>query len=120
MLNLVRNAAQALAEEREERAKENGEYQPRLTLRTALSESETSALTSTWVRLEVKDNGAGISEAVRARLFDPFFTTKDVGEGTGLGLWLCWSIVVERHGGRIWEESATGGGSRFVVELPVV
>ena len=117
-LNLVRNAAQALSEEREERVKDDGDYQPRLTLRTTLI--STSASTSAWVRLEVKDNGAGMSEAVRARLFDPFFTTKEVGEGTGLGLWLCWSIVVERHGGRIWEEPVADGGSRFVVELPVV
>ena len=115
ILNLARNAAQAMVRKMEKGDREDA-YQPRLTLRTAL----TSALTSTWVRLEVNDNGPGISEAARARLFEPFFTTKAVGEGTGLGLWLCWSIVVERHKGRMWEEPSAEGGARFVVELPVV
>jgi len=111
ILNLARNAAQAMVRKIEKGDREDA-YQPRLTLRTAL--------TSTWVRLEVNDNGPGISEAARARLFEPFFTTKAVGEGTGLGLWLCWSIVVERHKGRMWEEPSAEGGARFVVELPVV
>ena len=128
VLNLTHNAAQAMAEEREEQGN-GGEYQPRLTLRTSLVPD------SSCIRLEVEDNGSGIPESVRERLFEPFFTTKEVGEGTGLGLWLCWSIVVERHRGRIWIEpilpvpSATDGpraeepiqesGSCFVVELPV-
>jgi PAS domain S-box-containing protein len=126
VLNLVRNAAQAMAEKMERR---EGEYQPRLTLRTSRRRG--------WIRLEVEDNGPGVSEGMRERLFEPFFTTKGVGEGTGLGLWLCWSIVVERHGGRIRiepvppvppvpraaeggaaEGEGSEGGSRFVVELP--
>ena len=60
-----------------------------------------------------------IPEAMRSRLFDPFFTTKEVGEGTGLGLWVCWSIVVERHAGRIQIEDGERGGARFIIELPV-
>ncbi len=106
IFNLVRNATQAMAEEREEKRP------PRLTLRTFLSPG------SSFVQLEIEDNGPGIPEERRARLFEPFFTTKDVGKGTGLGLWLCWSIVVERHNGRIWSESGEGGGARFLVELP--
>ncbi len=110
VLNLVRNAAQAMVEEIE-RGDRDREYQPRLVLRTSVS--------SGWVRLEVEDNGPGVSEGLRERLFEPFFTTKAVGEGTGLGLWLCWSIVVERHQGRIWVEPGGDGGARFVVELPL-
>jgi PAS domain S-box-containing protein len=104
VLNLVHNATQAMMEAQRE------EYQPRLTLRTMVQDG--------WVRLEVEDNGPGIPEDMRHRLFEPFFTTKEVGEGTGLGLWLCWSIVVERHKGRIWAESGKDGGTCFVVELP--
>lgn len=126
VLNLVRNAAQAMASS--ERQEAHSGCRPRLTLRTSLTGSPSPfAPRHSFVRLEVEDNGPGIPESVRVRLFEPFFTTKKVGEGTGFGLWLCWSIVVERHGGRIWTESvlseAKGSeaerGCRFVVELPV-
>jgi PAS domain S-box-containing protein len=123
VLNLVRNAAQAMAQKIEDRGGE-GEYRPRLTLRTSLcKESATRQLPiqdREWMCLEIEDNGLGIPEETQERLFEPFFTTKDEGEGTGLGLWLCWSIVVERHGGHIWVEPAKDGGSRFVVELPTI
>ncbi|MBU1877453.1 MAG: transporter substrate-binding domain-containing protein, partial [Chloroflexi bacterium] len=109
ILNLVRNAAQAMSERREH----EHDYKPRLIMLTALAPDEQ------YVRLEVVDNGPGIPEAIRSRLFEPFFTTKGVGRGTGLGLWLCWSIVAERHKGRIRVEAAADGGSRFIVELPI-
>ncbi|MBN2005660.1 MAG: PAS domain S-box protein [Anaerolineae bacterium] len=79
--------------------------------------------TQFWVRINIADNGPGIPEKMRARLFEPFFTTKEVGQGTGLGLWLCWSIIVERHHGHIYLESARfpmeKEGTCFVIELPV-
>lgn len=70
------------------------------------------------VQLEVRDTGAGVPPDLRERIFEPFFTTKRDGHGTGLGLTLCRRIV-ERHGGRIWVESASGGGSLFRVSLPI-
>ncbi|MBN1180149.1 MAG: PAS domain S-box protein [Anaerolineae bacterium] len=107
ILNLVQNAAHAI-EERNRRERVQG----RLTLR--------SRLEGEMVRLEVEDNGAGIPQAMRPRLFEPFFTAKEVGEGTGLGLWLCWSIVVERHHGQIWFEDGADGGARCVIQLPAM
>ena len=108
LLNLIRNAAQAMADKRTETG---AAYVPKLVLRTMVVESN--------VRVEVEDNGPGIPEAVQNRLFEPFFTTKEVGEGTGLGLWLCWSIIHERHHGRIWTEPRQPCGTRFVFELPI-
>jgi PAS domain S-box-containing protein len=70
------------------------------------------------MRIEVSDNGPGISDDVQARIFEPFFTTKPQGEGTGLGLSLCRGIV-ESHGGTMWVESRPGTGATFVIELPV-
>ncbi len=107
ILNLVRNAGQAMSSADMKRLG----YHPQLNLRTSLREN--------YIRLEVEDNGPGISELAQGRLFEPFFTTKEMGEGTGLGLWLCWSIVVERHKGRIWAEPGPEGGTRFVIELPL-
>jgi two-component system NtrC family sensor kinase len=70
------------------------------------------------VRLAVSDTGPGIPAAIQARIFEAFFTTKPAGEGTGLGLSLCHSIV-EEHGGTITLESAEGTGTTFILDLPV-
>lgn len=123
VLNLVRNAAQEMVKkERTTQATKEG-YQPRLTLRSSLAQDdhghEAEPSHRQMVRLEIEDNGSGLSEVTQAQLFEPFFTTKDEGEGTGLGLWLCWSIIVEQHQGRIWGEPNSEGGARFVIELPI-
>lgn len=70
------------------------------------------------VELEVWDTGCGVPLALREQVFEPFFTTKGASKGTGLGLAVCRSVV-ERHRGRIWIEDRAGGGSRFIVALPL-
>ena len=69
------------------------------------------------VVLEVQDTGKGIPEANLGRIFDPFFTTKPVGQGTGLGLPICYGIV-EKMGGRITVESEIEKGTTFAVFIP--
>ena len=66
----------------------------------------------------VRDTGIGIPEDIRSRIFEPFFTTKGVGNGTGLGLFLCHKIVLDHHG-EIMVESVEGEGTTFWVELPI-
>lgn len=69
------------------------------------------------VRVSVRDNGPGIAEENLSKIFEPFFTTKTIGEGTGLGLWISFTIV-EDHGGRIEASNQADGGAEFKVRLP--
>ncbi len=71
------------------------------------------------VIISVSDTGAGIPENVRDKIFDPFFTTKEVGKGTGQGLSLAYSTVVEKHDGKLTFETEVGKGSTFIIELPL-
>ena len=64
------------------------------------------------------DTGSGISKANLVRLFEPFFTTKDEGQGTGLGLYVCYGII-QRHEGRITARNLPEGGVAFTVRLPL-
>src|SRR5262245_11996512 len=78
-----------------------------------------SAVVDDQVVLTIRDDGVGMSSAVRERIFEPFFTTKDVGSGTGLGLAISHSVI-EAQGGRIEVESAPGAGATFRLILPIV
>jgi len=102
--NIIDNAAYAL------KSNPQPDSQPTLWIRT-------SRLGET-IQIEIKDNGAGIPEAVQARMFEPFFTTKRMGEGSGLGLDIAQQIVVQRHQGEI-KVSSQPGETRFVITLPI-
>ena len=71
------------------------------------------------VTIAVADTGCGIPEEIAGRVFDPFFTTKEVGRGTGQGLAIAHTIIVERHHGTIAVEPRPGGGTTFKVTLPL-
>ena len=104
LLNLTLNAVQAIRATRD---------------RGSLRIHATAAGETGRVRIAIEDDGPGVPETDRKRLFVPFFTTKAPGEGTGLGLAVSAGIVAG-HGGRLWHEPVDGGGSRFVIELPIV
>jgi signal transduction histidine kinase len=70
------------------------------------------------VFVSVADNGVGIPDHIRPRIFDPFFTTKTIGRGTGQGLSIARSIVVDRHGGSLTFDTALGRGTSFLVSIP--
>jgi signal transduction histidine kinase len=72
-----------------------------------------------WAIVEVSDTGTGIPEAIRDRVFDPFFTTKEVGKGSGQGLAIARSVVVDKHGGTLTFASEVGRGTTFTIRLPI-
>jgi PAS domain S-box-containing protein len=112
ILNLVINAKDAMPQ--------GG----RLHIATTLEERENIAAGDlnpetgvNFIRLSVEDTGTGISKKYQSKIFDPFFTTKDPGKGTGLGLYIVHSIVMN-HGGYINLYSEPNKGTRFNVYFP--
>lgn len=98
--NLLRNSRDAL----------EGRDDKRIMITTSHQDGE--------VVIRFADTGSGIPQAQLDKIFDPFFTTKDPGHGTGLGLSIVYSVV-EAHGGSIEVHSQEGGGTEFVLHLPV-
>jgi signal transduction histidine kinase len=106
ILNLIVNAAHAIANV----IREGGPEKGKITIQTrSLPE---------WAEIRIKDTGSGIAEEIRGRIFDPFFTTKEIGKGTGQGLAIARSVVVDKHGGTIHFETETGKGTTFIIRLP--
>ena len=106
ILNLIINAAHAIAD-----VVKDGGAKGRITVSTGHDD--------THVEIRVADTGTGIPESARERIFTPFFTTKEIGKGTGQGLSLARSVVVDRHHGTIAFETETGRGTTFIVRLPL-
>lgn len=71
------------------------------------------------VVISVSDTGCGIPPEIRSHIFEPFFTTKRVGEGTGQGLAIARSVVVDKHGGQLTFESEVGRGTTFHIRIPI-
>jgi len=107
LLNLLKNAAQAIHQRDDE---EEGEF-GRIVLRTRLNPP--------WAEIQVEDNGCGMPERVRKRIFEPFFTTKEVGQGTGLGLSVSYFIITNNHKGQMEVQSELGLGTCFTLRLPL-
>jgi hypothetical protein len=106
-INLIVNAADAIAERKENEP----ELEGKITIST-IQNGEN-------IEIRVKDNGTGMTEDVRSKVFNQFFTTKDVGKGTGMGLSLTYNIVSSKHNGTVRVESEPNVGSSFVVILPM-
>lgn len=87
-------------------------YIPTIWIRTQKSRGDR-------VKIEIKDNGMGMTQEVQNQIFNPFYTTKEVGKGTGLGLSISYQIVVEKHGGSLKCLSTPGEGSTFQIEIPI-
>lgn len=105
ILNLLRNGAEALSEIIDP------SFAPRIILRLKQE--------NRMIRIEVEDNGPGISHEEQRRIFEPFYTTKPVGIGTGLGLSVSYFIITENHKGSLEVHSEPEKGARFIIRLPL-
>jgi PAS domain S-box-containing protein len=105
-LNLLVNAAHAVGDVMKETGKKG-----KISVRTQVDGS--------MALIAIADTGGGIPDGIRSRIFDPFFTTKEVGRGTGQGLAIARSVVVDRHKGTLTYESDVGKGTTFYVRLPL-
>ena len=130
LLNLINNAFHAV---KEKTKGADDQYQPTVTVSTdsleKVGNKDSLEFTQTrlkggaangpqYVKITVKDNGAGIPKNVLDKIFQPFFTTKPTGEGTGLGLSLSYDII-KAHGGELRVETKEGEGTEFIIVLPL-
>ena len=107
ILNLIVNAAHAIADSNAANSTEKGI----ITISTSQSEKRAE--------IRISDTGAGIPEHIRHRIFDLFFTTKEPGRGTGQGLAIAHSVIVDKHAGSIDIETKENKGTTFVIRLPL-
>ncbi|MEP7074273.1 MAG: ATP-binding protein, partial [Acidobacteriota bacterium] len=107
VLNMIVNAAHAISDTIGEGSSEKG------TINISTSRN------GDFAEIRISDSGSGIPEDIRKKIFDPFFTTKEVGKGTGQGLAISHTVIVEKHKGTISVESEMGKGTTFVICLPV-
>lgn len=107
VLNLIVNAAHAIADVTREPTGQKGT----IRIRTRREND--------WVRIEVQDTGSGIPESARPHIFNLFYTTKPVGKGTGQGLAFAYASVVQKHSGTIAFETEVGVGTTFIIRLPL-
>jgi len=108
ILNLITNAAHAIAEKHGNSPGAKG----RIRIATRCRDG--------WAEVRIQDTGAGIPAAIRHQVFDLFFTTKEEGLGSGQGLAIAHTVIVEKHGGVLTFESEPGDGTTFIIRLPLI
>jgi len=106
VLNIVVNAAHAIGD-----AVKGTGQRGLITVRTTHD--------GDFVTIAIADTGTGIPDQIRDRIFDPFFTTKEVGKGTGQGLAIARSVVVDKHQGTLSVDTQPGRGTTFTIRLPI-
>ena len=114
-MNILTNAIDALEEvvgSGQSVVNKQDSLSPTITIRTAYVDTN-------WVEIAIADNGSGIPQDIQQRIFDPFFTTKPVGKGTGMGMSISYQIVTEKHDGKLKCFSTYGGGTEFVIQIPI-
>jgi PAS domain S-box-containing protein len=106
-LNIIINAAHAIKDGLKDKEASKGE----ITISSKRIDDK--------IEISISDSGTGIPEDAKDKIFDPFFTTKEIGSGTGQGLFIAHSVVVEKHNGSVEVESEMGKGTTFYLRFPI-
>ena len=112
VLNVMNNACYTV---KERTAQEGPEYKPTIKVKVAFTPNGSEG----EVRIDITDNGMGMTPEVKARIFENFFTTKPAGQGTGLGMGITYDIITKNHNGQLLIESEPLVGSTFTFIIPV-
>ena len=107
VLNMIVNASHAIEDTLDKESGSEG------TIRIC------TAFVDDFAEIRISDTGGGIPKHAQDKIFDPFFTTKEVGKGTGQGLSMAFSVIVQGHGGTLDFETEEGKGTTFVIRLPL-
>jgi two-component system, NtrC family, sensor kinase len=106
-LNIINNGLYAANEQKE---KIDANFMPTISIATSHTPEN--------VIIKIRDNGSGIPKSVQEKIFEPFFTTKPAGQGTGLGLPICYDIIVNELGGKLDVTSEEGQYTEFTITIP--
>jgi signal transduction histidine kinase len=112
VLNVMNNACYTV---KERASKEEGAYVPTIVVKMTLQQDGTTG----ELRIDIKDNGMGMTKEVQGRIFENFFTTKPASQGTGLGMSITNDIITNNHGGKLQMTSEVGVGTTFSFIIPV-
>lgn len=113
VLNVMNNACYTV---KERAGKEGADYNPSISVKVTLQQSGSS---DGELRIDITDNGMGMSQEVKDKIFENFFTTKPAGQGTGLGMGITKEIIIKNHNGKLLLESELNVGTTFSFVIPV-
>jgi signal transduction histidine kinase len=112
VLNVMNNACYTV---KERAAQEGADYKPTIEVKVALDHDGSEGK----LRIDITDNGMGMTPEVREKIFENFYTTKPAGQGTGLGMSITYDIITKNHNGELLVETAPGVGTTFTFIIPV-
>jgi signal transduction histidine kinase len=112
VLNVMNNACYTV---KERAGQEGGDYTPTITVKVAM---DCSGAGDAEIRVDITDNGMGMTPEVREKIFENFFTTKPAGQGTGLGMSITYDVITKNHGGQLLVETEPKVGTTFTFIIP--
>ena len=112
VLNVMNNACYTV---KERAGQEGADYVPTITVKVVQDDKGAG---EAEIRIDITDNGMGMTPEIKAKIFENFFTTKPAGQGTGLGMSITYDVITKNHGGQLLVESEPKVGTTFTFIIP--